>query len=101
MKVVYHINELDKYRTLSSNIRNTMAYDSSIDIVVVANGSAVSLFTNKELEVIEGVSYHICNNSLRANNISASQLISSVTVVPSGVIDLIQLQDQDYRYIKP
>lgn len=100
MKVIYHINEIDKYSSLYSNTKNTLAYDATIDVVVVANGPAVSLFTNQELSLVVGVSYHICNNALRANDIEPSELIAGVTVVPSGVIDIIQLQDQAYRYIK-
>ncbi|MBU5583354.1 DsrE family protein, partial [Enterococcus sp. S181_ASV_20] len=48
-----------------------------------------------------GVTFHACNNAMRANQITKEQLPENVVVVPAGVLDLIELQAQGYAYIKP
>lgn len=101
MKTVFHIDELNKWNFLSSNLKNLLKDDSDIDIVVLVNGEAVQLFTLTDLDLIEGVSYHLCQNSLNASHIEKEDLISGITIVPNGIIDILILQNNGYYYIKP
>lgn len=101
MKVVYHIDEVEKWELLSANVKNTIAYDPTVKIVVVANAVAVTLFTKESVNLEKNVEYHICNNALMSRNLTQDDLIEGVEIVPSGVVDLIRLQDANYRYIKP
>lgn len=100
MKAVFHFNEPDKLNGLNANLINMKKYDQNIEIVVVVNGPAVKIFTQK-VEMVDDVKYHICNNALIAHDIDKSNLPEGLQVVPSGVVDLLQLQNKGFAYIKP
>ena len=100
MKAVFHFNEPDKLNGLNANLINMKKYDQEIEIVVVVNGPAVKLFTQK-VKMIDDVDYHLCNNALMAHDINPSELMDGLKVVPSGVVDLLQLQNRGFAYIKP
>lgn len=100
MKAVFHFNEPDKLNGLNANLINMKKYDQNIEIVVVVNGPAVKLFTQK-VKMVDDVKYHICNNALIAHDIDKSNLPEGLQVVPSGVVDLLQLQNKGFAYIKP
>ncbi len=101
MKAVFHMDESDKWNLVSANIRNLKKEAADIKVVVVVNAEAVQLFTNQAMQLHTDVSYHICKNSLVANHIDETSLIKGITVVSSGVLDIVQLQEAGYRYIKP
>lgn len=101
MKAVFHMDESDKWNLVSVNVKNLKKEAADIKVVVVVNAKAVQLFTNQAMQLHTDVSYHICKNSLVANHIDESSLIEGVTIVSSGVMDIVQLQEAGYRYIKP
>ena len=104
MKVVFHIDELDKWVETSKNVANLLKDAPETDIVVSVNGIAITGYLdNKQSDFIqlEAVTFHACNNAMKANHVSPESLPGNVEVVPAGVIDLIQLQHAGYAYIKP
>jgi len=53
---------------------------------------------------IEALSFSACGNTLAAMQKKAGHdivLMSEATVTPSGVVRLIELQEQGYAYVKP
>lgn len=101
MKAVFHIDESHKWNLVSANVKNLKKEAADMKVVVVVNGEAVQLFTNQAMQLCTDVSYHICKNSLLANHIDEASLIEGVTLASSGVMDIVQLQEKGYRYIKP
>ncbi|HBO47775.1 MULTISPECIES: DsrE family protein [Pediococcus] len=110
MKIVFHIDENSKWQTALSNVANALSYAKqkqlTISIVVVVNGSAITEYLANDVQVFisthQGtVEFHACQNAMASHHISAEQLPKTVKVVPAGVIDLVTLQDQGFRYIKP
>lgn len=104
MKVVFHIDELGKWIVTSKNVLNLLKDAPETDIVVSVNGIAVKGYLddeNSDFIRLEKVTFHACNNALKANNISEESLPGNVEVVPAGVLDLIKLQEAGYAYIKP
>lgn len=104
MKVVFHIDELDKWVETSHNVANLLKDAPETDIVVSVNGIAITGYLDeKHLDFIqlEGVAFHACNNAMKANHINPDSLPENVEVVPAGVLDLIKLQHAGYAYIKP
>ena len=104
MKVVFHIDELEKWTETANNVKKLLKEPKKIDIIVLINGSAINgyLATEKQTFIAtQGVTFHACNNAMRANQITKDQLPENVVVVPAGVLDLIELQAQGYAYIKP
>lgn len=112
-KVVFHIDELDKWKILLNNVSNLLNVidGKAYHIKVIANGEAVKYYDlTKELapniasmEVLanKGIVFIACNNSLLANNIDKSDIISFVKVVPVGVLELVERQSKGYAYIRP
>lgn len=79
-KVVFHINELDKWNTLLTNLKNlVVAGEKNTSIEVVINGEAVKYLNTDEklgqdLEELtnlsgKGVIFSACRNALKGNNI--------------------------------
>lgn len=74
------------------------------DSVVSVNGIAIKGYlddTNLAFIQTEEVTFHACNNAMKANNIHEEDLPKNVEMVPAGVLDLIRLQHTGYAYIKP
>ena len=104
MNVVFHIDEIEKWTETANNVKNLLKEPKKIAIIVLINGKATEGYLdpkNQSFIATEGVTFHACNNAMRAYKITKEQLPKNVVVVPSGVLDLIELQSEDYAYIKP
>lgn len=110
-KVIFHVDELGKWKLLLKNVSNLLeAVDiNKCSIEVLANSEAVKFYAsnfNSDKKVMEdlnskGVKFVACNNALIANNIKKDDLIHFIEVVPVGVLELVIKQSQGYAYIKP
>lgn len=112
-KVVFHINESNKWNVLLANVNNLIKDlgKDNIIIEVLANGASVvdfisnnknSEFINKMSNISEqGVNFSACRNSLIGNNIEENLIPNFITVVSAGVTELIKKQSEGYAYIKP
>jgi uncharacterized protein len=114
-KVIFHINESEKWSTVLANVNNLIKDLGKDDVIVeiVANGYAVMDYVfdinNKYNEIIDKmlstskleVQFIACRNSLVGNKIDEKLLPSFVKVVPAGVTELIKKQSEGYAYIKP
>lgn len=103
MKVVFHISEEEKWPEATANIHNLLKAVACIDIVVTVNGNAILGYLAEKQPLLANpqVVFHACHNAMKAHGITSQQLPENVTVVPAGVLDLIQLQAAGYAYIKP
>ena len=116
MKVLFHIDETEKWDLTLTNVRNMVKeYDSAgvdYQIEIVANSAAVRLCApqayghNALASAMAdwcGKRVHLaaCANALAANQIPADQLPPFVRVVPSGVVELAQKQAEGFVYLKP
>jgi uncharacterized protein len=112
--VVYHIDNAEAQAVKGlRNIRNHMDVDPTAKITVVthangvdflmqgAKGSAgeyaplVSALKNR------GVTFEICEITLKNRSLSKDQFIMEADFTPSGVVRLAKLQKQGAAYIKP
>lgn len=112
-KLLVHIDvsEPNRLRFALDNIRNFFKGlgDNKGDVVLVANGPAVLLFTKEECTdavainefASKGVKFQICNNALTKFNVTREQLVDNLTVVPAGMVALVEWQQQGYAYVKP
>lgn len=114
VKVIFHIDELDKWKLLIKNVENlinTINY-KKIKIEVLANSEAVKAYDMSSdldnqitvyMEKLENknVRFTACNNALNGFNIKKKDLIEFVDVVPVGVLELVKKQNEGYAYIKP
>jgi intracellular sulfur oxidation DsrE/DsrF family protein len=116
VKVVYHISEgIPQATRAIGNIRNHLAADPSVKIVVVAHGPGIDfLLENAETTngqkfsgaigelASKGVEFLVCNNTLEARKIPKEDVVLEAKIVPSGVAEIATLQaKQKFVYLKP
>lgn len=114
-KVVYHFSESGNAMGGLRNIRNHLDASPNAQIVVVALGGGIDFLLDGEkdkngnpYEVVvqelaaRHVQFRVCNNTLKARNISKDKVLPEATIVPSGVAEISRLQAlEGYAYIKP
>ena len=115
-KVVYHFDGgLSQATKGLRNIRNHLDTDSKAKIVAVAHAEGVDFLmegakttNNQEFAALvgdlmgRGVSFEICEITLRNRNLKKEQFILGPTFTPSGVVTIAHLQAREqYAYIKP
>lgn len=108
MKVIFHVDEPEKWQLTLENVRNFLTANPEAEIEVLANSAAVRFYvqdatTNdlfKEL-IGEKVRFAACNNALRKFGYRSGELPEAVIVVPAGVVELAERQEQGFAYIKP
>lgn len=111
LKVIFHIDEIAKAELTLKNIGNTIANlgEENLRVELVANSDAVKLFIKPATQyvqlltelAIQGVIFNVCANTLNELGISKESLLDLITIVPSGVVELIKKQKIGYAYIKP
>ena len=114
LKAVFHL-DLDQEERLIlalTNIKNLFKEipPQQCEISVVANGKAVNLLTKgrvsdhaKTIEELHtsGVHFKMCNNALTAHQIRKEDLIDVYEIVPAGILEIVNLQQKGFAYIKP
>ena len=112
MKVIFHIDELKKWELTICNVKNMLLFSKEnheeCEIEIVANSEAVDSLCHRNddyqamMEKLseDGVTMSACHNALMKRGISNGELYSFVEVVPSGIVELVQKQQEGYAYIK-
>lgn len=115
-KVVYHMDGgLAQATKGVRNIRNHLDTDPKAKIVVVAHAEGVDFLmegakttNNQEFAALvgdlmsRGVTFEICEITLKNRNLRKDQFILGPTFTPSGVVRIANLQAREqYAYIKP
>ena len=112
MKAVFHIdlNDENIFRLALTNAENLLKARPETQTHLLVNGPAVKFLCpangsdaldRAENLLRQGVSIHVCENALRAFDISKEALLPGCATVPAGVVALIELQQQGCAYIKP
>jgi intracellular sulfur oxidation DsrE/DsrF family protein len=115
-KVVYHFDGgLAQATKGLRNIRNHLDTEPKSKIVAVAHAEGVDFLmegakttNNQEFSALvgdlmaRGVTFEICEITLRNRNLKKEQFILGPTFTPSGVVRIANLQAREqYAYIKP
>ena len=116
-KVVYHFSSgLEQASDGLRNIRNHLEVDPKAKIVVVAHARGVDFLmkgakdpnSNRFQDIVEnlknegGVTFEVCEITLRNRKLKKEQFIEEVAYVPSGVVEITHLQVREgYAYLKP
>ena len=116
IKVVYHLTEgIDQAAHAMGNIRNHLAADPTVKIVVVGNGAGIDFMLDGAKDkngnpfdatiqdlVSKGVQFRACNNTLIARQLDKSAVIPEVKIIPAGVAEAARLQAREgYVYLRP
>lgn len=114
-KVVYHINESTNATGALRNIGNHLDVNPQAQIVVVTHALGVDFLMdgakdkngnpyNVTVETLagRGVTFDVCEITLKSRKLDRKQFIPESVFVPSGVAELAKLQARGgYAYIKP
>ncbi len=119
-KVAIHIDENDPKRMnmALNNVANVRKYYDSkgekVEIEVVAYGPGLHMFRSDTSPVkdrisvmaleIDNLTFSACGNTHTAMSKKAGkeiELIEEAAMVPSGVVQLILLQEEGYAYVRP
>lgn len=80
-----------------------VAYGPGLNMYVPGKSPVADRISTMSLEM-DNLSFAACGNTLRAMSAKAGHditLMDEATVVPSGVVRLIQLQEEGYAYVRP
>ena len=115
-KVVYHFDSgLAQATKGLRNIRNHLDVDPTAKIIAVAHAEGVDFLmegakttNNQEFAALvsdlsaRGVTFEICEITLKNRNLKKDQFILGPGFTPSGVVRIANLQAKEhYAYIKP
>jgi intracellular sulfur oxidation DsrE/DsrF family protein len=114
-RVVYHLADLDKVDFAMGNIRNHfngMGGPENVTIALVVHGPALKAFHTADAtpDVKErfgecvrlGLQPSACINTMRATNITLTDLLPGFAVADKGgVVRLAELQGLGYAYLRP
>ncbi|MEO1785341.1 DsrE family protein [Thermodesulfobium sp. 4217-1] len=111
--VVIHIDTDDSVRLMKAffSAKNLLgAYkDDGIQIVFIANGDGVKLFTKDRENSLKdemlslynkGVKFMVSQNALRETHVGLDNVLEFVKIVPSGIVEMVSLSKAGYQYIK-
>lgn len=108
-KVVFHVDEAEKWPLVFGNIRNFLGScdHGTAQVRVVVNAGAVQSVVRKDWQeefqrlATQEVVFECCRIALKGHAIDVSGLPRELAVIPSGVRRLIELQQAGFAYIKP
>jgi intracellular sulfur oxidation DsrE/DsrF family protein len=111
-RVVFHVNIADEERwqevlTNVENVQKAFGADH-VEIEVVAHGAGIGLVQRRNAALAERITtiektgpvFAACTNTMRKKNLSAADLTAGVTIVDSGVAELIRKQEAGWAYVK-
>ena len=119
-RIAVHVNENDPQRMnmALNNVQNMKAYydaaGQKVEIEVVAYGPGLHMLRSDTSPVkdristmsleIDDLTFSACANTLRGMSNKEGreiELVSESQVVPSGVVRLVELQEDGYSYVRP
>jgi intracellular sulfur oxidation DsrE/DsrF family protein len=115
LKVVYHLNDLDKVSFVVGNIQNHLdgvGGPDNVTIALVVHGQALRPFhasaANPDLTKHigqfskAGLELAVCGNTMRSQKVGVADLLPGFVVADQGgVVRIAELQSQGYLYLRP
>ncbi|MCG6886850.1 MAG: DsrE family protein [Proteobacteria bacterium] len=120
-KVVYHLNNIHSATGALRNVKNHLnaVGDENLDIIVVTHSSGAFALVDGSMGKKDkngkvynfndtiaalanrGVKFQICANTIRGKKIDKKKINENAEIVPSGVAQIVGLEQDGYYYIKP
>jgi len=115
LKVVYHLNDLDKVSFVVGNIQNHLdgvGGPDNVTIALVVHGQALRAFhasaANPDLTrhigqfSKAGIELAVCGNTMKSQKVGLADLLPGfVAADQGGVVRIAELQSQGYLYLRP
>jgi hypothetical protein len=114
-KAVYHINDARNATAVLRNVGNHLSVDPTARIVIVSHALGVDFLMEDakdkngnpynipvESLAAKGVTFDVCEITLKGRKLKKEQFIPEAKFVPSGVGEIAKLQYREgYVYVKP
>jgi uncharacterized protein len=115
LKVVYHLNDLDKVSFVIGNIQNHLdgvGGPDHVTIALVVHGPALRAFHSSQANPDltqhvgklskAGVGFAACGNTMKSQKVALGDLLPGfVNADRGGVVRIAELQAQGYLYLRP
>lgn len=115
LKVVYHLNDLDKVNFVLGNIQNHfdgVGGPDNVTIALVIHGQALKAFhtASANPDVTKrvgqfskaGLEMAACGNTMKSQKVTVKELLPGfVAAEKGGVVRIAELQSQGYLYLRP
>ena len=108
--IVLQFNDGDSesQSAVAGQVKNILNAWPNAEVEVVCHGSGLDLLTTGGTKVksaleelsAKSVIFSACNNSMRRRNVKKEDLLSTVRVVPSAMIQLTLRQEEGWAYAK-
>jgi len=109
--VVFHFDHDSQALEIAfSNIKNYYTFFAkhkpSVTLVVNGPGAKLLVKSGKYVEQLReisrlGATIKVCNNAVHHFEIDPEQLCPECIVVPAGVVEIVELQNKGFSYVKP
>lgn len=108
VQTVYHVSDVEAYRTAEAKVRNLLG-DESLDVDEVAvvvdrptviDAAALDCVETTEALVEMGATVKLCSNAATGADAVKSDFGEGVEFVSSGVGELTRLQNDGWTYIR-
>ncbi|MBM3443317.1 MAG: hypothetical protein FJX89_11540 [Bacteroidetes bacterium] len=110
LQIIWDMNARDtaEHSAIFRQVNNVLTADPNARIEVVFHGNAIWVMTKDSSlhvqkihrDLQRGVTFVVCNNSMRRLKVDASQLLPGVTIVPVAIIELARKQQEGWSYLK-
>lgn len=114
-KLVIQISAGDAktWTTALNNVDNLVSAlgADNVDIKVVAYGPGLAVLEKKSAEMAAhiaktkqaspAVDFLACGVTMQKQGVSEKDLDAGVTKIPSGIVKIVELQEQGYSYVRP
>ncbi len=109
-KVVFQFTLADsmQQKAFSNQLKNLRKHWPDAQIEVVAYNQGIDFLMTKRTrhhDIIaelksKGVRFVVCQNTMNQRNIKADELIPEAEIVPAGIAEIVEKQEQGWSYIK-
>lgn len=113
-KVVFQVNRAEDAPLILRFVTNYLKAEPEAEVTVVGYSSGIDFMLKNALDsegkpyatqvnrlLDLGVTFKVCNNTLKARNAAADAVLANIGVVPSAVNEIVRLQTQEgYSYFR-
>jgi len=103
-------NDPAKWNLALNNAQNVQQAlgKENVEVEIVAYGPGLNMFKNDSKVAARlnaaldaGVTLDACGNTMKKMKVGKDDLIAGATIVPAGVIHIMQRQREGWSYVKP
>ena len=115
MRAIYHINEIDKWKTTLNSCNNplnvTKTRGETLELYIVASGDSVCICNTQDEQYLaerkrlietadKGIHFMFCKKALEVRKVAWPDDFQKMQIIPSAALTLIEYQENGFPYIK-